>query len=234
MSAMRANDNFWTGNYNATIRTTSGGGSLMVPVIDNDRPVVRIIAADGSDPITVTEGETNTDNLTLEVLVLPPSGVLSGDTTFKLRRSTMSTTGSPSDMITDVTVPAGMASADFSFNAGADDVFDPGMYVLEVHEAESLGKTATPLESSVGIVIVDQDPLPITLTFDKASVAEDDADKMVTLQASIPSALTHELVLVVTPALTRVSADDVVTIPQELTIMAGQTTDAIHNYGDGR
>ena len=222
------NDNNWRGNFNATIRTTSGGGSLLVPVIDNDQPVVRIIAADGSDPITVTEGESNTDNLTLEVLLLPPSGVLSGATTFKLRRHSSSTTDS-TDTVTfaDVTVPAGAASANFSFNAGADDVFDPGMYVLEVHEAESLGKTATPLESSVGIVIVDQDPLPITLTFDKASVAEDDADKMVTLQASIPSALTHELVLVVTPALTRVSADDVVTIPQELTIMAGQTTDAI-------
>ena len=222
------NDNNWRGNFNATIRTTSGGGSLLVPVIDNDQPVVRIIAADGSDPITVTEGESNTDNLTLEVLLLPPSGVLSGATTFKLRRHSSSTTDS-TDTVTfaDVTVPAGAASANFSFNAGADDVFDPGMYVLEVHEAESLGKTATPLESAVGIVIVDQDPLPITLTFDKASVAEDDADKMVTLQASIPSALTHELVLVVTPALTRVSADDVVTIPQELTIMAGQTTDAI-------
>ena len=220
-----ANDNFWTGNYNATIRTTSGGGSLMVPVIDNDRPVVRIIAADGSDPITVTEGETNTDNLTLEVLVLPPSGVLSGDTTFKLRRSTMSTTGSPSDMIADVTVPAGMASADFSFNAGADSAFDPGRYVLEVHEAESLGKTVTPFESSVNIVIVDRNPLPITFTVDKTSVAEDDADKTVTFQASIAlsSLINEDLVLVVsTTALTRVSADDVDTIPNVLTIMDGQ------------
>ena len=221
-----ANDNFWTGNYNATIRTTSGGGSLMVPVIDNDRPVVRIIAADGSDPITVTEGETNTDNLTLEVLVLPPSGVLSGDTTFKLRRSTMSTTGSPSDMIADVTVPAGMASADFSFNAGADSAFDPGIYVLEVHEAESLGKTVTPFESAVNIVIVDRNPLSITFTVDKPSVAEDDMDKTVTFRASIaplPS-LSYDLVLVVTPALTRVSADDVDMIPNELTIMQGQDT----------
>ena len=222
-----ANDNFWTGSYNATIRTTSGGGSLMVPVIDNDRPVVRIIAADGSDPITVTEGETNTDNLTLEVLLLPPSGVLSGDTTFKLRRSTMSTTGSPSDMIADVTVPAGMASADFSFNAGVNIAFDPGRYVLEVHQAESLGKTVTPFESSVGIVIVDRNPLPITFTVDKTSVAEDDADKTVTFQASIaplPS-LSHDLVLVVsTTALTRVSADDVDMIPDELTIMQGQDT----------
>ena len=220
------NDNFWTGNYNATIRTTSGGGSLMVPVIDNDRPVVRIIAADGSDPITVTEGETNTDNLTLEVLVLPPSGVLSGDTTFKLRRSTMSTTGSPSDMIADVTVPAGMASANFSFNAGADSAFDPGIYVLEVHEAESLGKTVTPLESAVNIVIVDRNPLSITFTVDKPSVAEDDMDKTVTFRASIaplPS-LSYDLVLVVTPALTRVSADDVDMIPNELTIMQGQDT----------
>ena len=219
-----ANDNFWTGNYNATIRTTSGGGSLMVPVIDNDRPVVRIIAADGSDPITVTEGETNTDNLTLEVLVLPPSGVLSGDTTFKLRRSTMSTTGSPSDMIADVTVPAGMASADFSFNAGADSAFDPGRYVLEVHEAESLGKTVTPFESSVNIVIVDRNPLPITFTVDKTSVAEDDADKTVTLRASIAlsSLINEDLVLAVsTTALTRVSAADVVMIPDELTIMDG-------------
>ena len=219
-----ANDNFWTGNYNATIRTTSGGGSLVVPVIDNDRPVVRIIAADGSDPITVTEGETNTDNLTLEVLVLPPSGVLSGDTTFKLRRSTMSTTGSPSDMIADVTVPAGMASADFSFNAGADSAFDPGRYVLEVHEAESLGKTVTPFESSVNIVIVDRNPLPITFTVDKTSVAEDDADKTVTLRASIAlsSLINEDLVLAVsTTALTRVSAADVNMIPNELTIMDG-------------
>ena len=220
-----ANDNFWTGNYNATIRTTSGGGSLMVPVIDNDRPVVRIIAADGSDPITVTEGETNTDNLTLEVLVLPPSGVLSGDTTFKLRRSTMSTTGSPSDMIADVTVPAGMASADFSFNAGANIAFDPGRYVLEIHEAESLGKTVTPFESSVNIVIVDRNPLPITFTVDKTSVAEDDADKTVTFRASIDlsSLINEDLVLVVsTTALTRVSADDVDMIPNVLTIMNGQ------------
>ena len=219
-----ANDNFWTGNYNATIRTTSGGGSLMVPVIDNDRPVVRIIAADGSDPITVTEGETNTDNLTLEVLVLPPSGVLSGDTTFKLRRSTMSTTGSPSDMIADVTVPAGMASADFSFNAGADSAFDPGRYVLEIHEAESLGKTVTPFESAVNIVIVDRNPLPITFTVDKTSVAEDDADKTVTFRASIDlsSLINEDLVLVVsTTALTRVSADDVDMIPNVLTIMDG-------------
>ena len=225
--ASLANDNFWTGNYEATIRTTSGGGSLDVPVIDNDRPVVRIIAADGSDPITVTEGETNTDNLTLEVLVLPPSGVLSGDTTFKLRRSTMSTTGSPSDMIADVTVPAGMASADFSFNAGANIAFDPGRYVLEVHEAESLGKTVTPFESSVNIVIVDRNPLPITFTVDKTSVAEDDADKTVTFQASIAlsSLINEDLVLVVsTSALTRVSADDVDMIPNELTIMQGQDT----------
>ena len=232
-----ANDNFWTGNYNATIRTTSGGGSLMVPVIDNDRPVVRIIAADGSDPITVTEGETNTDNLTLEVLVLPPSGVLSGDTTFKLRRSTMSTTGSPSDMIADVTVPAGMASADFSFNAGANSAFDPGRYVLEVHEAESLGKTVTPFESSVNIVIVDRNPLPITFTVDKTSVAEDDADKTVTFRASIAlsSLINEDLVLAVsTTALTRVSAADVNMIPDELTIMDGDDSGDYIITVDGR
>ena len=226
-----ANDNFWTGSYNATIRTTSGGGELDVPVIDNDRPVVRIIAADGSDPITVTEGETNTDNLTLEVLLLPPSGVLSGDTTFKLQRnSSMSTTGSD-DMVADVTVPAGMSSANFSFNAGTNSAFDPGIYVLEVHQAVSLGKTVTPFESSVNIVIVDRNPLPITFTVDKTSVAEDaeDAeDKTVTFRASIaplPSLSHDDLVLVVsTTALTRVSADDVDMIPNELTIMQGQDT----------
>ena len=226
-----ANDNFWTGSYNATIRTTSGGGELDVPVIDNDRPVVRIIAADGSDPITVTEGETNTDNLTLEVLLLPPSGVLSGDTTFKLQRnSSMSTTGSD-DMVADVTVPAGMSSANFSFNAGTNSAFDPGIYVLEVHQAVSLGKTVTPFESAVNIEIVDRNPLPITFTVDKTSVAEDaeDAeDKTVTFRASIaplPSLSHDDLVLVVSPtALTRVSADDVDMIPNELTIMQGQDT----------
>ena len=226
-TGVAANDNFWTGNYNATIRTTTGGGSLMVPVIDNDQPVVRIIAADGSDPITVTEGETNTDNLTLEVLLLPSPGVLLGDTTFKLRRSTMSTTGSPSDMIADVTVPAGMSSADFSFNAGTNSAFDPGIYVLEVHAAESLGKTVTPLESAVNIVIVDRNPLPITFTIDKTSVAENDMDRTVTFEASIAlsSLIRDDLVLVVsTAALTRVSADDVDMIPNELTIMNGQDT----------
>ena len=226
--AERANDNNWSGNFNVTISTMDGSGSLVVPVIDDDRPVVRIIAADGSDPITVTEGETNTDNLTLEVLLLPPSGVLSGDTTFKLQRnSSMSTTGSD-DMVADVTVPAGMSSANFSFNAGTNSAFDPGIYVLEVHEAESLGKTVTPLESSVRIEIVDRNPLPITFTVDKTSVAENDADKMVTFRASIaplPSLSHDDLVLVVsTAALTRVSADDVDMIPNELTIMQGQDT----------
>ena len=220
----RANDNNWSGNFNVTISTMDGSGSLVVPVIDDDRPVVRIIAADGSDPITVTEGETNTDNLTLEVLLLPPSGVLSGDTTFKLQRnSSMSTTGSD-DMVADVTVPAGMSSANFSFNAGANSAFDPGIYVLEVHDAESLGETVTPFESAVNIEIVDLNPLPITFTVDKTSVAENDADKMVTFRASIAlsSLINEDLVLAVsTSALTRVSAADVDMIPDVLTIMDG-------------
>ena len=215
------NDSDWSGNFNATIRTTTGGGSLEIPVIDDDIPKVTIVAADGSDPITVTEGESNTDNLTLEITNV--SGSLLGETTFKLERnSSMSTTGSD-DMVADVTVPAGMSSANFSFNAGANIAFDPGIYVLEVHAAESLGKMVTPSGSSVSIVIVDRNPLPITFTVDKTSVAEDDADKTVTFRASIaplPS-LSYDLGLVVTRALTRVTADDVDMIPNGLTITMG-------------
>ena len=215
-------DNNWRGNFNATIRTTTGGGSLMIPVIDDDMPEVRIVAADGSDPITVTEGETNTDNLRIEIT--NASGGLLGATTFKLQRNASSTIGSSSDMVADVTVPTGMTSADFSFNVGANNAFDPGIYMLEVHQAESLGKMVTPSGSPVGIVVVDLNPLPITFTVDKTSVAEDDADKTVTLRASIAlsSLINEDLVLAVsTTALTRVSAADVVMIPDELTIMDG-------------
>ena len=86
---------------------------------------------------------------------------------------------------------------------------------------------------------MDQNPLSITFTADKTSVAEDDADKTVTFQASIPFTLTHELVLVVsTTALTRVSADadadDVMIIPSELTIAAGETAATSMITVDGR
>ena len=227
-TGVAADDNFYKGNFDVTIRTTNGGGSLDVPVIDDEMPEFTIVAADGSDPITVTEGESNTDNLTLRIT--NASGGLRGATTFKLQRnSSMSTTGSD-DMIADVTVPAGMSSANFSFNASANIAFDPGKYVLEVHAAESLREMVTPSGSPVEIVIVDRNPLPITFTVDKTSVAEDDddADKMVTFRASIaplPSLSHDDLVLVVsTAALTRVSADDVDMIPNELTIMQGQDT----------
>ena len=215
------NDNNWRGNFNATIGTTTGGGSLVIPVIEDDSPEVTIVAADGSDPITVTEGESNTDNLTLRIS--NASGNVLGATTFKLQRnSSMSTTGSD-DMVADVIVPAGMSSANFSFNAAANSAFDPGIYVLEVHAAESLGKMVTPSGSSVEIVIVDRNPLPITFTVDKTSVAEDDMDNTVTFRASIAlsSLISEDLGLVITPALTRVSADDVDMIPNGLTITVG-------------
>ena len=70
---------------------------------------------------------------------------------------------------------------------------------------------------------MDRNPLPITFTVDKTSVAEDDTDRTVTFRASIAlsSLISEDLVLVVTSALTRVSADDVDMIPNGLTITVG-------------
>ena len=108
-NVVRQNDNYWTGNFNAAIRTTTGGGSLMIPVIDDDMPEVRIItAADSSDMISITEGAGGTNNLILEVV--NRSGNLLGATTFKLRRHSMDSTTSSSDSITfdtEVTVSVG-------------------------------------------------------------------------------------------------------------------------------
>ena len=231
-TASRANDNFWTGNKDVTVRTTSGGGSLVVPVIDDEQPIFTITAADGSDPFVITEGETNTGNLSLAITNLPPGANLFGATTFRLRRGSTSTV-EMSDMInfdTEVTIAEGSASADFAINALADGIFDPGVLVLEVYQVESAVRPVTPLTpASIEVVITDPNPPLITFTTDIASVAEGNT---VALRVAIPTALGSDLVLAVsTTALTRVSIDDVDMTPDELTIMAGQTSSAAYMVG---
>ena len=217
-------DNVYEGTETAkvTIGSVSGGSAsaasseIIASISLADDESAPTVSLSSSDTSVKEDGSAITVTVTL-------ANIADEDVIVSLNTSGTATDGTDYEIISDITIPAGLVSGTGQITP-IDDLVSEGVETLIVSLGTLSGADAT-LGSPSGLTLslIDDDVPNITLSASDISIKEDSTSSL-TLTVAASMIATEDIVVTLGAAGTATSGTDYTALPSTVTIAAGETT----------